>query len=48
MWGKFGLGDVMIVLFHSHGQEDTLECRVDNSRCNLFDKSVKSVKMQYR
>ena len=46
MWGKFGLDNVMVLLFHSQGQEDTLEGGVNSSRWNLFDKSMESVEMK--
>ena len=48
MWWEFRLGDVMVTLFHSHGQEDASEGRVDNGRRNLFNERVKSMKMKYR
>ena len=38
----------MVTLFHSHGQEDTSESRVDNGRRDLFNESMKPVKMKYR
>ena len=47
MWWKFRLGDVVVTLFHSHGQEYASEGGVNNSRRDLFYKGVKPVKMQY-
>ena len=44
---EFGLGDVMVSLCHGHGKENTLKDRVYNSRGNLFDERVKTVKMKY-
>ena len=47
MWREFGLRDVMVTLFHGHGQEDTSKGRVNNGGRNLFNKRVKTVKMKY-
>ena len=37
----------MVSLFHSHGQKDASEDGVNNSRRNLFDERMESVKMKY-
>ena len=43
---KFGLGDVMVSLRHSHSKENTLKSRVYNSGGNLFNERVKTVRMK--
>ena len=45
---KFGLGNVVVSLFHGHGKEDTSKSRVNNSRRNLFNERVKTMKVEYR
>ena len=48
MWGKFRLGNVMVLLFHGQGQEDMLESWVNGGGWNLFNKSMKPMKMKNR
>ena len=48
MWREFRLGDVVIMLFHSHGQKDMSKGRIDGSQWNLFNKSVKPMKVKDR
>ena len=45
MWREFRLGDVVVTLFHSHGQKDTSKGGVNGSRWDLFNERVEPVKM---
>ena len=43
---EFGLGDVVVAMFHGHGKEDTSEGGVNNGRGNSFNERVKTVKVE--
>ena len=45
---KFGLGNVVVALFHGHSKENTSKSRVNNSGGNLFNERVETVKVKYR
>ena len=45
---EFGLGDVMIVLCHSHSKEDMSKGRVDNCWRNSFNEGMKAMKVENR
>ena len=36
----------VITLFHGHGQKDMSKSRINGSRQNLFDKSMKAMKVK--
>ena len=42
------MSKVMVSMFHGHGEEDPSKCRVNSRRGNLFNKGMKTMKMQNR
>ena len=44
---EFRLRDVMVSLCHGHGKENTSKGRIYNSRGNLFNEGVKTLKVKY-
>ena len=45
---EFRLSEVMITMFHSHGQKNAAKSRVNSCRRNLCDERVEAVKMKNR
>ena len=45
MWREFKLGDIVVTLFHSHGQKNVSKGRINGSWGNLFNERVEPVKM---
>ena len=46
MRGKFRLREIGVTLFHGHAQDDSLESRVTNGRQDLFNKTMKAMKVK--
>ena len=45
---EFGLGDVMISMFHGHGKKDTSKGRVNDCRGNSFNEGMEAMKVKNR
>ena len=43
---EFRLSEVMVTMFHSHGQKNTAKSGIDGCRGNLFDERMETVKMK--
>ena len=43
---EFGLGDVVVLMFHGHRKKDAPKGRVDDGRGNLFNERMETVKVK--
>ena len=45
---EFRLGEVMVSMFHGHGEKDASKSRINGCRGNSFNKGMKAMKMKNR
>ena len=45
---EFGLGDVMVLMFHGHRKEDSSKGRVNSCRGNSFNERMEAMKVKNR